>query len=106
MNAEETWLCNACGGTVYRGVRHVCAPSGNAERMGRLVEALRVERARLDTLAKLRPGELFDALSDPRGLRVVLDRLIAERLELASTEARTDRQASIPGPSGASEGTR
>lgn len=44
-----------------------------------LTEDLKIERARLDTLAKLRPGELFDALSDPRGLRAVLDERIAER---------------------------
>ena len=44
-----------------------------------LLIAFEIERARLDTLATLRPGELFDSLSDPRGLRAVLDERIAER---------------------------
>lgn len=47
-----------------------------------LTEDLKVERARLDTLANLRPGELFDALSDPRGLRAALDdRIVARERE-------------------------
>ncbi|MFH1111018.1 MAG: hypothetical protein V1790_17735 [Planctomycetota bacterium] len=44
-----------------------------------LVLALETEQTRLDCLAKLRPGELFDALSNPLGLRAALDRLIAAR---------------------------
>jgi hypothetical protein len=47
--------------------------------MRELILEVEAERLRLDTLAKLRPGELFDALSDPTGIRAALDRLIAAR---------------------------
>jgi hypothetical protein len=27
MSGYDSWLCNACGGIVYRGVQHICTPN-------------------------------------------------------------------------------